>query len=148
MARYLLGANALIDMCYQGTPTEAWIASVRPDELRMSAISVAIAREVMARHAKNPAEAGRLKQAFESRLALLINGRALVLPFSHREAAEWQTWRSHAPLDIDAGGLAMPVGQDTRMVIATAFANGFQLVEPEEPYHDELRYQGLSVLSL
>lgn len=148
MARYLLGANALIDMCYQGTATEAWIASVRPDELRISAISVAIAREVMARHARNPAEAGRLKQAFESRLALLINGRALVLPFSHREAAEWQTWRSHAPLDIDVGGQPVPAGQDTRMVIATAFANGFELAEPGELYHDELRYQGLNVLSL
>lgn len=148
MARYLLGANALIDMCYQGTPTEAWIATVRVDELRMSVVGVAIAREVMARHAKNPAEAGRLKQALEARLALLQSGRALLLPFGAREAAEWQVWRSHDPLDIDVGGFSAPAGQDTRMVIATAFANGFELVEPEEKYHDELRNQGLNVLSL
>jgi hypothetical protein len=68
-------------------------------------------------------EAGRLKQAFESRLALRVNGRVQVLPFSQRKAAEWQVWRSHDPLDIDfdIGGQDVPVGQDTRMVIATAF---------------------------
>jgi hypothetical protein len=149
MARYLLGANALIDMCYTATSVETWISTVRPGELRMSVISISTARDVMTRQARSQAELGRLKQVLAARLAALSNGGALVLPFTEREAEAWQDWRSHAPLNIiDQNNQAVPVGQDTRMVIATAFANGFELAEPIEAYHDELRDNGLAVLSL
>ena len=148
MARYLFGANALIDMCFAGTAVSKWIATVKPNELRMSVISVATAREVMTRQARNQAELGRLKQVLAVRLAALTNEGALILPFTDLEALEWQVWRSHTPLDIDINGQTVPVGQDTRMVIATAFANGLELAEPAEAYHNELRSNGLTVRSI
>jgi hypothetical protein len=148
MARYLLGANALIDMCYEGTPVALWLATVKPHEIRLSVISVATARDVIAREAKNLAELGRLRQAFEPRLVALINEGALTLPFGSREAEEWQKWRNHDSLHAEMNGQLITVGHDTRMVIATAFANGLELVEPAEAYHDELVDNGLTVHSL
>ncbi|HEV3423900.1 MAG TPA: hypothetical protein VG105_08990 [Paraburkholderia sp.] len=146
--KYLLGANTLIDLCYPMTPATQWAQTIPVSDCCLSVISVATTRDVIDRAPLSSPDRLRLNLAFRSRLATFTNGGAHILPFDRLEADLWQAWRSHVPLDISRNGALHPANQDTRMVIATAFAHGLELVEPAEAYHSELTAHGLTVHSL
>ncbi|CAM2152060.1 MULTISPECIES: hypothetical protein [Paraburkholderia] len=149
MPRFLLGTNTLIDMCIEDTASRKWMESgVKARDINLSVISVAAARQVIAQHKTSEPRRAAFRKALEARLAALVDDGSVLLPFDQAEAAEWEQWRGHQPLEIEKGGKRHAVGQDTRMVIATAVANGCTLVEPEEAYHRELRKLQVSVVSL
>ncbi|MFD1555271.1 hypothetical protein ACFSHT_06450 [Paraburkholderia silviterrae] len=149
MPRFLLGTNTLIDMCVEDTASRKWIeGGVKARDINLSVISVAAARQVIARHKMSEPRRAAFRKALEARLAALVDDGSVMLPFGESEAAQWEQWRGHHPLEIDKAGARHPVGQDTRMVIATAVANGCTLVEPEEAYHRELRKLQVGVVSL
>ncbi|WP_322047865.1 hypothetical protein [Paraburkholderia sp. J67] len=144
-----MGTNTLIDMCIEDTASRKWIeGGVKARDINLSVISVAAARQVIAQHKMSEPRRAAFRKALEARLAALVDDGSVVLPFAGNEASEWEQWRGHHPLDIEKGGTRHPVGQDTRMVIATAVANGCTLVEPEETYHRELRKLQVEVVSL
>lgn len=122
---------------------------MKAHNLAISEIAISIARSTMIRHASTSVHMqNRYKSALERRLAVLDEGGTVILPFTRNEAIEWEKWRNHDPICISFEGKVDPVGQDVRMIIATAFFHTFELVEPFELYHSELRNQGLSVCSL
>lgn len=148
MAQYLLAQNALIDLCFQHTASNTWLANVKTTDLFTSVIAVSAAKEAIALQSTHPRELRRLNTTFGQILARLQNGGLIVLPFDAKEAEEWETWRTFPSLEAEVKGHRFEIGQDVRMVIATAAANGLELVEPAELYHDALRGQGLLVTSL
>jgi predicted nucleic acid-binding protein len=148
MAQYLLGPNTLIDACYAQTPSNAWLKTVKTADLFTSVIAVSYARETISANAPDPQALNRIRTIFQQVLARLINGGLSILPFERQEAAEWELWRSHLSLHSEINGTPFHIGQDNRMIIATAAANGLHLVEPAELYHAELRAAGLLVTSL
>lgn len=77
----------------------------------------------------------------------LTKGGMLILPFEKDDAEAWVGWRSHS-LKVVRGKTLHEVGQDTRMIIATAQRGAFELVEPDEYYHAELRSLRMIVRSL
>ncbi len=56
--------------------------------------------------------------------------------------------RLQTGLLYERDGQQLPVGQDTRMIIATASSYGLMLVEPRELYHAALQALGITVQSL
>ncbi|WP_321816262.1 MULTISPECIES: hypothetical protein [unclassified Paraburkholderia] len=144
-----MSTNTLIDMCIEDTASRKWIeGGVKARDINLSVISVAAARQVIAQHKTSEPRRAAFRKALEARLAALVDDGSVLLPFGVNEAVEWEQWRGHQPLEIEKGGKRYPVGQDTRMVIATAVANGCTLVEPEETYHRELRKLQVEVVSL
>jgi hypothetical protein len=148
MPQYLLGPNTLIDICYAQTPSSAWLNTVKTTDLFASVIAVSFARETIAAQAPNPQALSRIRITFQQVLARLVNGGMTLLPFEAKEATEWELWRGHPTLQAQVHGKPVHIGQDSRMIVATAAANGLHLVEPSELYHAELRKAGLQVTSL
>lgn len=148
MSQFLLGPNTLIDLCYDMTSSDSWLATVKITGLYTSVIAVAAARATITVNAKSSVARSRVQNTLNQVVARLQNGGMTVLPFGESEAQAWEDWRDLAPLEAEVDGQRFEVGQDTRMIIATAAANGLELVEPYELYHDELRRLGQPVTSL
>lgn len=149
MAQYLLAENALIDLCFAGTPATQWLATgIKSSELFTSVIAVEGAKETIAALAPNLVASSHLIQTLRQVLARLTNNGMTVLPFEERDAQEWIKWRWHGQLTALRGGQLRDIGQDSRMVIATAAARALQFVEPSEAYHAVLSSHALTVKSL
>jgi len=150
MAGYLLSANSLIELCMiEETPSKKWLeGGISPMEIHISVISLAAARAAIEAAAFSAARKSALKLALASRVGALVAGGAIILNFTDREATVWELWIDHEPLDADVDGELLPVNHDTRMVLATAVAHGCALVEPAQPYHNELRNNQVAVISL
>lgn len=148
MAQYLLGENTLIDLCYKDTPAAHWLATgVSPYDLYTSVIAVAAARETIRALATSPQHANILENQFDQVMTRLTKGGMSILPFEKDDAEAWVGWRSHS-LKVSRDNVLLDVGQDTRMIIATAQRGAFELVEPAEYYHAELRSLRMMVKSL
>jgi predicted nucleic acid-binding protein len=148
MAQHLLGENTLIDLCYKDTPAAAWLAGgVSAYELYTSVIAVAAARETIRAIANDQQRANLLENQLDQVITKLTKGGMSVLPFEKDDADAWARWRSH-PLQVMRDGTLYDIGQDTRMIIATAQCGAFELVEPAEHYHAELRSLRMMVRSL
>lgn len=148
MAQYLLGENTLVELCYKDTPSQRWLdGGVSARELYTSVIAVAAARETIQALAKGPIERNRQLLNLKQVIARLRAGGMTVLPFEVTDANEWVNWRWENLL-VHREGKNHEIGQDTRMIIATAAARGLQLVEPDELYHLALMSHGLALISL
>jgi hypothetical protein len=148
MAQHLLGENTLIDLCYKDTPAAIWMAGgVSVNDLYTSVIAIAAARETVRAMANSLQHANVLENQLDQVLTRLTKGGMSVLPFEKDDADAWVGWRSH-PLQVLRDGKVYDAGQDTRMIIATAQRGAFELVEPDEHYHAELRSLRMMVRSL
>jgi len=147
MGQYLLGENTLIHLCYSDTSSRAWLENVSTVELNTSVIAIAAARETIGALAKGPKEESRQLLNLQQMVARLKAGGMTILPFDQQFAEEWVSWRWES-LKVVRGSVNEDAPQDTRMIIATAAARGFCLVEPYEDYHRALQGHGLMVHSL
>jgi hypothetical protein len=150
---YLLGANALLQLCIAGSKATQWAEKVPFDECRISVVAVAIAKSVI----KTKLASDLVKQqsytlALEARIQTLRDANALLVPIDELVANSYSMWRTQEPLLVNAKRdgkmIQLPASQDTRMVIATAHAHGYTLVEPAEPYHGQLILQNMKVVAL
>lgn len=146
--RYLLGANTLNDLLIKGSAAGQWLATVNPADCSLSVVAVAIARSTV-RNARLP-EFRRVLAAntLEQSLQRIINLAGEPLAVDDKVAQVWSQLRLQSGLEYERDGKRHVVGQDTRLIIATASSYGLTLVEPREHYHDMLGALGIAVHSL
>jgi predicted nucleic acid-binding protein len=141
--RYLLGANTLTDMLLADSAAGRWLAEVNAADCSLSVIAVAIARSAV-QSAPQLSEFDR--QRASNTLAQSL--QRIVNVAGEKVAQVWSRLRQQPQLEYERAGKRWTVGQDTRLVIATASSYGLTLVEPRERYHAELLRLGIQVHSL
>lgn len=148
--RYLLGADALLELCAAGdTPTSIWSRTVRLAECRLSVVAVGIAQEVIQHElATDLARQRGWTRSLRARLAEIERLGVPRLPVTQEIVEAWVSLRRHPLSALDAHGHQIGASQDTRLVIATASCHGLTLVEPAQPYHATLHELGIPVQSL
>lgn len=146
--RYLLGANTLNDMLIKGSAAGQWLAKVSPADCSLCVVAVAIARSTVRNSGLSEIRRQRAANTLEQSLQRIINQAGDPLVVDDKVAQVWGQLRLQPGLLFERKGKPLPVGQDTRMVLATASSYGLTLVEPRERYHAELPALGISVLSL
>lgn len=146
--RYLLGANTLNDMLIKGSAAGRWLATVNPAECSLSVVTVAIARSTVRSSGLSEMRRQRATSTLEQSLQRIINQAGDPLAVDHTMAQGVEPAAAAARLAVQRKGRQLPVGQDTRMILATASSYGLTLVEPRELYHAALAALGITVLSL
>ncbi len=146
--RYLLGANTLNDMLIKGSAAGRWLATVNPAECSLSVVTVAIARSTVRSSGLSEMRRQRATSTLEQSLQRIINQAGDPLAVDDTVAQVWSQLRLQPGLLFERKGRQLPVGQDTRMILATASSYGLTLVEPRELYHAALAALGITVLSL
>lgn len=153
---YLLGANSVLDLCFDNTPTSHWIKTVRHTDCKISVIAIGIAiNTIETMSADDLVHRDYYMNTLASRLATLCRTGNEPLVVDEDIARSFAQWRS-VDLRIETvirGEYAMGVeefqaGMDTRLIIATAWSGHYELVEPREAYHYTLIQRGMRVLSL
>lgn len=143
----LLTGSALLQLAARDTnPMQAWLNAKRMSQFRMSVIGIG-----MARSAIDFKHQGLLRERWRQSLDHRVNtlqaegGRAIAI-----DEGTIEKWQSIRRMDLQRQGAEGPeqVAQDIRLEIAVALALGLALVEPVQPYHDQLRAVGMSVQSI
>jgi predicted nucleic acid-binding protein len=146
--RYLLGANTLTDMLIKGSAAGQWLATVNPADCSLSVVAVAIARSTV-RNARLPElQRQRVANTLEQGLQRIVNLAGEPLAVDDTVAQVWSQLRLHDGLFYLRAGQRHALGQDTRLIVATAGSYGLTLVEPHEAYHAALPALGIQVFSL
>jgi len=146
--RYLLGANTLNDMLVKGTAAGRWLAGANPLECSLSVVAVEIARSTVRNSGLSEMRRRRAASTLEASLQRIINQAGEPLAVDDKVAQVWSQLRLQPGLLFERKGRQLPIGQDTRMVLATASSYGLTLVEPRELYHAALAPLGITVHSL
>jgi predicted nucleic acid-binding protein len=147
--RYLLGANTLTDMLLADSAAGRWLAEVNAADCSLSVIAVAIARSaVQSAPQLSEFDRQRASNTLAQSLQRIVNVAGEPLAVDEKVAQVWSRLRQQPQLEYERAGKRWTVGQDTRLVIATASSYGLTLVEPRERYHAELLRLGIQVHSL
>ena len=146
--RYLLGANTLTDMLLALSAAGRWLDTVSAADCALSVIAVEIARSAVRNAPLSVFERQRAATTLEQGLQRIVNVAGEPLAVDEKVAEVWGRLRLQPLLMYQRGGNTWPIGQDTRLVLATASCYGLTLVEPHELYHAELQRLGLEVHSL
>jgi hypothetical protein len=149
MARVLLTPNALLELCSAApTVTKQRLAKESALDIRMSAIANAIARVSIAT-TQTTALSHRWNTALDQLVAEVQRDSAQApLPVDDAVIRVWETIRHHVFGATGETATFDPLGQDMRLVIATAIVHRLHWIEPAEAYHNGLRVMGLQVESL
>ena len=144
--QFLLSGSALLEMCLAGdTPVKTWARDKPAAQLRLSLIGIEMARATV--NELPPARRTRWLRALEHRINECHQDSGPPLPLDARVLAEWSAIRKVKPLQhsvIENGQTILEeIGQDQRLEIATALAYTLKLVDPWQPFHDQLRAMGL-----
>jgi len=135
---YLLPAQTLLDMISGGpTPAHTWADGIDTRSLRVSVISIALARAAI----MNVADAGertRLDTDFRALLDHLKADGGAPLPFDESQAAVWEALMLEPALK--------GVTQSDRMVYATAMAEGLTVVEAARAATPALKKLGVAIV--
>lgn len=138
--KYLLSLQVLLDLC--GTtpnPARAWAQPVPTKRLRLSVITVALARAAVG-GIEPVSDRDRLGARLTDLLAKLRADSGQPLPFIEGAATTWQSLMREPTL----GALA----QVDRQFYATAFSEGLCVVEYDHAYSAALAPLGIQVESL
>jgi predicted nucleic acid-binding protein len=133
---YLLSDQCFADLASRDPErgVARWLAEARPGpkELYVSAVSIGMVAAEIERLA--PAERGPWRRLLaEARRVFLERDCVLDVDLSVVDA--WTTLRN-LELAVDDGDGVRPVGEDTRLVVATAIARDLTLVTGHAPYLD------------
>ena len=144
--QFLLSGSALLEMCLAGdTPVKIWARDKPAAQLRMSVIGIGMARATV--YSLPPASRNTWSRALEHRLNECQQDSGRPVPLDERVLTEWFAIRTVTPLQqavIENGQTILEdIGQDQRLEIATALAYTLKLVDPWQPFHDQLRALGL-----
>jgi hypothetical protein len=138
--KYLLSLQVLLDLC--GTadnPARAWAQPVPTAQLRLSVLTVALARAVVNGIAVAP-DRERLAARLLDLLAKLKADGGPPLPFIENAATTWQSFMHEPTL----GEMA----QIDRQFYAVASSEGLCVVEYQHPYSAALGPLGIKVHGL
>ena len=99
-----------------------------------------MAREAVAR--LDPVHRNQWSLALEHRINETQRESGRAIPIDERVVAKWIEVRNeHLEQLVD--GVPEEIGQDMRLEIAVALAYAIRLVDPWQPFHDQLRSLGL-----
>lgn len=136
----LLSLQVLLDLCgTTDTPARQWSATASTRRLRLSVLTVALARSLVRSAGQGPA-GERLWARLADLLAKLHADGGAPLPFGEGAAAAWQSLMREPML----GDMA----QVDRQVYAVAFSEGLRVVEYVHPWSAALEPLGVRVHSL
>ena len=140
--QYLLSGNALLQLCTRDpTPIQTWARDKAAQNLRLSIIGVGMARETVAR--LDPVHRNRWSLALEHRINETQRESGRAIPVDERVVAKWIEVRSEHLEQLIENDEPEEIGQDARLEIAVALAYSMKLVDPWQPFHDQLRALGL-----
>jgi predicted nucleic acid-binding protein len=139
---YLLSSQSLLDMLADEPPMKAWTGTVQANSIKLSSVSIgqALYQIEQERDANLRAE---LDDALEKTIRSLQIYEGIV-PFDASAARIWSKLM-HMKLLHKDGSNPIEVSSESRMVVATALAKGFTLVDAARPFHSTV--QGLKVKS-
>lgn len=131
----LLSTRGLIDLIWKDRDIEALLSNYRPDQIHLSVISIGRATELIkSQVAPTDPDYHRYNSSLQTTVGM-IRSKNNIQPFDDHCATRWAEL---LPLTLDALddlGSIVPLGDDSRQVVATAWQNNLQLVEPSQPYH-------------
>jgi hypothetical protein len=138
--KYLLSLQVLLDLC--GTlnnPASAWAKSVTTSRLRLSVLTVVLARSIV--NGAGPAQDGvRLRARLFDLLAKLKSDGGEPLPFGEGAAIAWQSFMNEPSM--------VSMLQIDRQFYAVAFSEGLCAIEYDHPLSAALGPLGVKVHSL
>ena len=138
--KYLLSLQVLLDLCgTAANPARAWAQPVPTAQLRLSVITVVLARSIL-NGISDVAERDRLTARLTDLLAKLKADGGPPLPFIENAATTWQSFM----LEPTLGQMA----QIDRQFYSVAFSEGLCVVEYDHAYSAALGPLGVKVHSL
>lgn len=130
---YLLSTQCLLDRITGEAPASIDAFPVR--EIHLSAISIAQAQFAI-ENAPVADRQGHL-DAMRGYVGMVRSFDNLV-PFDERCVAHWVNLRSRGLITTRADGSQMRLSEMTTMVVSTAFALNFTLVDYPQPFHSQI----------
>jgi hypothetical protein len=138
--KVLLSLQVLLDLCgTTANPARDWAQSVPTARLRLSVITMALARDTVS-GIPSVASRQRLGARLEDLIAKLKADGGQALPFTESAASTWRSFMREPTL----GSMA----QVDRQFYAAAFSEGLCVVEYEHAHSAALAPLGLEVESL
>lgn len=143
--KYLLSLQVLLDLCgTTANPARVWAQPVPTARLRLSVITVALARSIL-NGVPDVSERDRLTARLTDLLAKLKADGGSPLPFIENAATTWQSFMHEPTLDKPT---MEPMAQIDRQFYAVAFSEGPCVVEYDHAYAAAIAPLGVKVPSL
>ena len=139
---YLLSSQSLLDMLGDEPAMKAWTGTVQANSIKLSSVSIG-----QALYQIEQEQDANLRAELDDALEKTIRSLQIyegIVPFDASAARTWSKLMRMKLLHQD-GSNPIPVSSESRMVVATALAKGFTLVEAARPFHSAVL--GLKVKS-
>jgi|GEM_PF-1419422 len=147
--RRLIGPGLLLAICQKEDWAVAWGDKTPANRCIISSLAVAIAKSVVMQQAGGAAQAKWISQIDRTISTLEADG-VKIIGVSDVTIERFITWRSepnlmHTEVNADQSQEQWPIGQDTRLLIATADAMGLVFCEIDYAYMKVLEKLGIAV---
>jgi predicted nucleic acid-binding protein len=139
---YLLSSQSLLDMLGDEPAMKAWTGTVQANSIKLSSVSIG-----QALYQIEQEQDANLRAELDDALEKTIRSLQIyegIVPFDASAARTWSKLMRMKLLHQD-GSNPIPVSSESRMVVATALAKGFTLVDAARPFHSTV--QRLKVIS-
>jgi predicted nucleic acid-binding protein len=139
---YLLSSQSLLDMLGDEPAMKAWTGTVQANSIKLSSVSIG-----QALYQIEQEQDANLRAELDDALEKTIRSLQIyegIVPFDVSAARTWSKLMRMKLLHQD-GSNPIPVSSESRMVVATALAKGFTLVDAARPFHSTV--QRLKVIS-
>lgn len=147
--RRLIGPGLLLAICQKEDWAVAWGDKTPSDRCIISSLAVAIAKSVVMKQASGAAQKKWILQIDRTISTLEAEG-VKVIGVSDDTIERFITWRSepnltHTVVNADQSQEQWPIGQDTRLLIATADSMDLAFCEIDDTYMQVLEGIGIAV---
>jgi predicted nucleic acid-binding protein len=139
---YLLSSQSLLDMLGDEPAMKAWTGTVQANSIKLSSVSIG-----QALYQIEQEQDANLRAELDDALEKTIRSLQIyegIVPFDASAARTWSKLMRMKLLHQD-GSNPIEVSSESRMVVATALAKGFTLVDAARPFHSTV--QRLKVIS-
>ena len=138
-ARHLLGPNLLIQICLKEAEAVKWMQSVKEPDCVLSRLTIAIVRSII--NAQTDTQAKRLEwhQALNATIARMEANGATLVDLNETVLGKFHVYRLHEPLQFHGAAGLESVGQDVRLLIATADVMDLVFTDYDDDYMAQLK---------
>jgi len=129
---YLLSSQSLLDMLGDELAMKAWTGTVQANSIKLSSVSIG-----QALYQIEQEQDANLRAELDDALEKTIRSLQIyegIVPFDASAARTWSKLMRMKLLHQD-GSNPIEVSSESRMVVATALAKGFTLVDAARPFH-------------
>ncbi|WP_305806976.1 hypothetical protein [Stenotrophomonas sp. YIM B06876] len=147
-SRHLIGPNLLIELCLQTARAMAWAKTVGDAHCVLSRLAVAIVRSVINKNAKDEISREEWHKSLDAVVARMVAAGAETVDLNETILEKYHLYRLHEPLQSQSGGTPEILGQDVRLLVATAAVMDLVYTDISDLYLQQMAALGLKVQAL